>query len=77
MQVPGAGWRSCCALVPGLQHSVLVVPERHVLEEAADQLAALEQEAAADPSQRIELLKFLHVSGRSWLCPLGVRVQQI
>jgi hypothetical protein len=28
----GNAWKSCCVRVPNLQHSLLVVPERHVFE---------------------------------------------
>jgi hypothetical protein len=58
---PGGGWQSCCVRVPNLQRSLLVVPRESVFEDAAGELAALEAAAAADPAQRGELLRALHV----------------
>jgi hypothetical protein len=55
-------WQSCAAVVGGLHRSLLVVPAPTVFGDADGEIAAAEAAAAADPEQRMELLRLLHVS---------------
>lgn len=59
----GAGWQSCCVRVPNLHYSLLLASRQNVFEDSDGEVARLEALVAADPSNKPELLKYLHVSG--------------
>ncbi len=58
-------YQSCCVLVPNIHRSLLFVPDPSVFDDATGEIAALQQQEAADPSpeNKVELMKLLHVSG--------------
>jgi hypothetical protein len=63
----GKSWQSCCAVVTGLQASLLAVPKDVIFNDATGEIAALEAAAAEDPKNKAELLRYLHVRlGSHW-----------
>ncbi|GAX83060.1 hypothetical protein CEUSTIGMA_g10486.t1 [Chlamydomonas eustigma] len=50
---------SCCVLVKGLQRSLIVVPRKDIFDDRDGEISQLEAEAAAEPSKKINLLKYL------------------
>lgn len=61
MQVPLQGQhQSCCAVIENCQRCLFFIPQPGTF--TGDELATLESDAASDPSQKIALIRHLHVS---------------
>lgn len=66
LQVPVSGQhQSCCAVVENCQRCMFFVPRPGIF--SGDELAALETQGAADPAQKIALIRHLHVSNHDIL----------
>ena len=67
VQVPVNGQHhSCCAVVENCQRCIFFVPQPGVF--GGDELASLETQAAADPAQKLPLIRHLHVSTLHLCC---------
>ena len=85
LQVPVQGQhQSCCAVVENCQRCMFFIPQPGVFTSA--KLATLEAEAATDPSQKIALIRhlhvrlkftcFLHLIKACWMFSLANKAQQ-